>query len=370
MEKKRTEKIDKLFVKALNNNVFSGSGFAFSRWSKNGYDRFIKHYGYAQREPLQKKLSKSHFFDLASLTKPLATVPVLLALFEKKSLFPETRLLDIYPSSPPDKQNITLEQLMSHSAGFAPHREYFHELFKIPQQERKKILLQKLFTEKLITVPGQNHTYSDLGFILLGLIIEEITERSLDELARTLIYRPSGLQNDLVFPGLNKNRDRQYVSTENCLWSNKMLCGRVHDDNCRVVGGVAGHAGLFGTVQGVVAFCEQLLDQWKGRGHHPAYSNRLLRKVLTRVNGSAWTMGFDTVSEKGSSSGSYFSKESVGHLGFTGTSFWIDPEKECIVVLLTNRVHPSRENWKIKEFRPLFHDMLLEGIRAGGRVIG
>ncbi len=365
MDKKRTEKIDEIFITALNNGVFSGSGVAFSQWSKNGYNRFVKHYGYAQQVPLQKELSKSHFFDLASLTKPLATVPVLLALFEKKQVSPETRLVEIYPSCPTDKKNITIRQLMSHSGGFVPHREYFHELIKIPQKERKKHLLQKLLAEKLSPLSEQNNTYSDLGFILLGLIIEKVTGKCLDELARTLIYLPLELQNDLIFPGLNLKRDKQYVSTENCLWSDKMLCGRVHDDNCRAVGGVAGHAGLFGTVEGVVAFCEHLLDQWKGRGHHPAYSNKLLRMILTRVNGSAWTMGFDTVSEKGSSSGNYFSKESVGHLGFTGTSFWIDPEKECIAVLLTNRVHPSRENWKIKAFRPVFHDMLLEETGEG-----
>ncbi len=364
MDKNRAEKINKLFVTALNNKIFSGAGFAFSQRSNNEYNRFIKYYGFAQRIPLQNKLSKGSFFDLASLTKPLATVPVLLALFEKNILSPETRLCDIYPSCPADKQNITVGQLMSHCAGFAPHREYFHELIKIPEQERKKNLHQKILAEKLRTVPGQSHVYSDLGFILLGLLVEEKTGKSLDNLTRTLIYNPSGLENDLVFPGLNKNSDRHYVSTEKCLWSDKMLSGRVHDDNCRAVGGVSGHAGLFGTVHGVLAFCEQLLDQWKGRGHHPAYSNRLLRKILTRVNGSTWTMGFDTVSEKGSSSGSYFSKESVGHLGFTGTSFWIDPEKECIAVLLTNRVHLGRDNWKIREFRPLFHDTLMEGIEG------
>jgi serine-type D-Ala-D-Ala carboxypeptidase len=363
VEKKRAENINKLFVTALNNDVFTGAGFAFSKWSQGGYDRSMEYYGYAQREPEEIKLSEDHFFDLASLTKPLATVLVLLALFERKSVSPETRLFDIYPSCLADKRDITIKQLMSHGAGFASHREYFHELVNIPEKQRKKFLLQKLFREKLITEPGQSHTYSDLGFIFLGLIIEKITEKSLGELASTLIYRPLGLQNDLIFPGLNTNRNRHYVSTEKCLWSGKMLSGRVHDDNSRAVGGVTGHAGLFGTVQGVIALCEQLLDQWKGRAQHPAYSKTRLKKILTRVNGSAWTMGFDTVSEKGSSSGNYFSKKSVGHLGFTGTSFWIDPEKECIAVLLTNRVHPSRENWKIREFRPVFHDALMEGIR-------
>jgi serine-type D-Ala-D-Ala carboxypeptidase len=360
VDKRRAEKVDEIFVTSLNNNVFSGAGFAFSKWSKTRYERSIKHYGYAQTEPEKKGLSGEHFFDLASLTKPLATVPVLLALFEKKSISLETRLVETYPSCPSDKKDITIRQLMSHRAGFAPHREYFHELRKIPEQERKTILLQKIFAEKLISPPGQSDNYSDLGFIILGMIIEKITEKNLAELASSLIYGPSGLQDDLIFPGLNEEGYRRYVSTEKCLWSDKMLSGTVHDDNCRAIGGVAGHAGLFGTVEGVVSFCEQLLDQWKGRGYHPAYSNSLLREILTRIEGSCWTLGFDTVSEQGSSSGNYFSKESVGHLGFTGTSFWIDPEKECIAVLLTNRVHPSRENWKIKEFRPVFHDALME----------
>ncbi len=359
MNRKRAEKIENLFVTSLNNDVFSGAAFSLSRWSDNSYYRLLKYYGYAERKPEMKQLTKDHIFDLASLTKPLATVPVLLTLFEKKSVMPETRLAEIFSFCPLDKSEITIKQLMSHSAGFPPHKEYFNELIKIPEQSRKERLLKNIFREKLLSKPGKKYCYSDLGFMLLGLIIEKITDRGLDELARSCIYAPSGLQNALFFPGLAKKGDRPYVSTEKCLWSNKMLCGTVHDDNCRALGGVCGHAGLFGTLHGVSCFCEQLLDQWQGRRKHQAYSNELLSKILTRVGKSTWTMGFDMVSEKGSSSGKYFSKESVGHLGFTGTSFWIDPEKDCVAVLLTNRVHPSRENWKIKEFRPVFHDLLM-----------
>jgi len=359
MDKKRTEKINKLFITALNNNVFPGAAFSFSRWSGGDYDRLVRYYGYAEQKPERKTLGKDYIFDLASLTKPLATVPVLLNLFEKKSIMPETRLAEIFSFCPLDKSEITIEQLMSHRAGFSPHKEYFNELFKIPEQKRRMELLKSIFRESLLAKPGESHCYSDLGFMLLGLIIEKITDKSLSELASSCIYTPSGLQNDLFFPGLSEKGDKPYVSTEKCLWSEKMLSGIVHDDNCRAMGGVAGHAGLFGTIRGVSRFCEQLLDQWQGRGKCQAYSNELLSKILTRVGQSTWTMGFDMVSEKGSSSGRYFSKESVGHLGFTGTSFWIDPVKNCIVVLLSNRVHISRDNWKIKEFRPIFHDLLM-----------
>jgi len=362
VEKKRTEKVNNLFITSLNNSVFPGAAIAFSKWENNSYNRFMEYYGFAQCEPSKIKLTKDHFFDLASLTKPLATVPVLLALFEKKILKPETRLDEIFSVCPEEKRKITIKQLMSHSAGFVPHREYFNELIQIPVKNRKKFLLKIILQEKLPSKTRDNHCYSDLGFMLLGLIIEKITGKEIDELTRLMIYKPLGLQNNLFFPALYKKEGYTYVSTEKCLWGETMLSGVVHDDNCRAIGGQAGHAGLFGSLKGVVGLCEQLLDQWQDRSRHPAYSNKLLRDTLTRVGESTWTMGFDMVSEEGSSSGTYFSKESVGHLGFTGTSFWIDPEKDCIAVLLTNRVHPSRDNWKIKKFRPILHNLLMEGI--------
>ena len=256
---------------------------------------------------------------------------------------------------------------MSHSSGFVSHREYFNELIKISAKNRKEYLVKQILNEKLRFPKDDISCYSDLGFILLGLIIEKITGKKIDELSRDIIYTPLELQKDLIFPNSLEKRTHTYVDTGNCLWSKMRLSGLVHDDNCRVMGGVAGHAGLFGTLSGVMQFCEQLLDQWKDRAEHPAYSNKLLRKILKRVGESTWTMGFDTVSSQGSSAGKYFSGKSVGHLGFTGTSFWIDPEKDCIAVLLTNRVCYGVDNWKIKEFRPALHNLLMER-EEGGKV--
>lgn len=362
MDEKSIQKIENLFVTALNKNVFSGASFSFARWTGDDYSRVINCYGYAERKPELKDLTIDHIFDLASLTKPLATVPLLLHLLEKKRIGLETELSEIFSFCPNDKRKITIQQIMSHSAGFPPHKEYFTSLNEITKNGKKSFLLQTILNERLLSKPGEKHQYSDLGFMLLGFIIETITAKDLDELASSIIYAPLGLQNDLLFPGLTKKRSMPYVSTEKCMWSKKMLCGTVHDDNCRAMGGVAGHAGLFGTIRGVSYFCGQLLNQWQGREHHPAYSNTIVNKVLKRVGRSTWTLGFDMVSAKDSSSGKYFSDESIGHLGFTGTSFWIDPKKDCIAVLLSNRVHPSRDNWAIKEFRPVFHNMLMESI--------
>jgi len=359
MEIMKLNKLQELFVRSLNNKVFSCGAVAFSKWEKNSYNRFRDYYGFAQLKPCKKELKANCFFDLASLTKALATVPLLLSLFENNTLKAETSLGEIFSDCPEDKRRITIKQLMSHSSGFAAHREYFNELICIPEQDRKKYLLKVILNEKLLSQNGNKHLYSDLGFMLLGLIIEKITGKDIGELSNSVLYTPLKLEKHLIFPNSFEKHTNIYVDTGKCSWGKKQLSGLVHDENCRALGGVAGHAGLYGTLHGVMGFCEQLLNQWKGRAQHSAYSNKLLQDALQRVGDSTWTMGFDMVSQKGSSAGIYFSDKSIGHLGFTGTSFWIDPEKECIVVLLTNRVYYGFENWKIKEFRPVLHDILM-----------
>lgn len=356
----RKDKIDNLFITALNYNVFPGASFALSKRGEEGYIRESNFYGYAEIHPEKIELKRDSVFDLASLTKVLTTVPLLLILLEKNSITIKTKVKDIYPSCPPDKAKITIGQLMAHRSGFAAHKKYFNDLIKIPVNQRKKALLSAILEEDLITVPGEKSCYSDIGFMLLGFIIEKLNKTSLAKSANDLLYGPLGLSDDLFFPSIQTKNKFDYVSTEKCIWKGNMLNGNVHDDTCRSIGGIAGHAGLFGTLHGVLSMCEYFLEQWKGRGEHPAYSNKQLQRILEPVGNSGWTMGFDMVSEIGSSSGCYFSKGSVGHLGFTGTSFWIDSIKEYIIVLLTNRVHPTRENWKIKEFRPAFHDLLMK----------
>ncbi len=360
MNNKRVKQIDGLFAKGLNDNVFSGGAFAFSLREKTNYKRTLKWYGNAEITPEIKKLTKLYFFDLASLTKPLTTVPLLLTLFNKGILSEITQLKDIFSNCPSDKKEIQIRELMSHCAGFPAHKEYYKEIVTRKKIERKTFLLNLILQEKLISKPSEYFCYSDIGFMLLGLIIETVTGKTINELSQSFVYGPLGLENMLFFPCSLKKDTELFVSTEKCLWSGKMLSGEVHDDNCRVVGGQTGHAGLFGTITGVISLCEQLLDQWQGRSEHPFYTCEQLNHVLQRVGESTWTMGFNMVSKEGSSSGRYFSDKSVGHLGFTGTSFWIDPVKDCVAVLLTNRVHPSRDNLNIREFRPAFHDLLMQ----------
>lgn len=359
MDTERILKLDELLTTALDNKVFPAAAVGFSRWNGKKYERFEKVYGYSGFAPEKRKLQKEDFFDLASLTKALTTVPLLLIFINLKKLSFETKLSEIFENCPADKKNITIKHLMSHCSGLPPHREYFHDLVCFPENKRKEQLLHSVLNEKLENRPGEKERYSDLGFILLGYILEKIGGNGLEQLAKELLYTPIKLQNELYYPAKQKKGTEGYVCTEKCIWTKKMLSGQVHDDNCRAVGGVTGHAGLFGTLNGVLQMSEHFLDQYKGRGEHQAYRNELLKQCMNKKEGSEWMLGFDTPSQENSSSGKYFSQESAGHLGFTGTSFWIDLEKENIVVLLTNRVYYGRENWKIREFRPLLHDLLL-----------
>ncbi len=359
VDEKRIRLIKDLFTTALDNKVFSAAALGIATYKKNAYHRFTGYYGYDGGK-VNLEINENHIFDLASLTKPLATVPVLLTLFERRVLHPDTRLTNIFKKCPADKKNIKIRDLMSHKAGFVAHREYYKDIIKYDYQNKKSYLLGRILEEKLEKKYLDKHLYSDIGFMLLGLIVEKQTGMKMGELVENTIYGPLSLQNELFFPGIYEKKDnKMYVATKMGLQGRETLSGIVHDDNSRAVGGETGHAGLFGSLKGVLSFCENLLDQWQGRSVHPSYSAHLLKDVLTRVERSDWTMGFDTVSDKNSSSGEYFSQRSVGHLGFTGTSFWMDPEKDCVVVLLSNRVYYGDDNRKIKKFRPVIHDLLM-----------
>jgi len=170
------------------------------------------------------------------------------------------------------------------------------------------------------------------------------------------IFKPLGLEKGIFFNPLEdigKINPLDYAATEHCLWRNRVIQGEVHDENTAFVGGISGQAGLFGEVESVLKLTDFILDIWKGRKTHPNIRNSDLQyflEVPDKAKESSRVLGFDTPEPEGSSAGSYLSRKSVGHLGFTGTSFWIDPERELVIVLLTNRIHPSRDNDKIRKF--------------------
>lgn len=328
--------------------------------------------GLTRSDEFGEQIKAETIFDLASLTKPLCTTLCILHLIGQKILGFDDRLGSILPDDMPAKtKGMSIRQLLSHSSGFPAYVPYYKELTPCCRVENKTALRLRILQEPLVYAPDAECRYSDLGFMLLGWIIEQQSGLKLNEYFARYIAGPLGLTNNLFFPALDDSfliDPSVCAATERCPWRNKVMQGEVHDEHCWLMGGVAGHAGLFGTLRGVMSLCTMFLDIWKNRG--PASfpcGGELMREALTtRHTNGTWCLGFDTPTPGRSSSGRYFSPASVGHLGFTGTSFWIDPQQDIVIVLLTNRVHPSRTNQKIRVFRPFFHDYLMEHLVIKG----
>jgi CubicO group peptidase (beta-lactamase class C family) len=355
--------LDPLLRNAVSRHVFPGAAVGIAVHCGLRRRSFFACWGNAALVPQPRQLANTTLFDLASLTKPLATVLALLCLIQEKKITLDEPLASLLQREvPADKKNITLRHLLNHCSGFTAHRPFYLQLVPHVPQERKNILLDLIIADELAYPVGGRSLYSDLGFMVLGQVVEIQAGVPLDLYVREKVMAPLGLADTLVFnPAEKKKKD--FAATELCPWRHKVLDGEVHDDNTWAVGGVSGQAGLFGDIDGVLSLVSFLLAAWQGKAEHPNFSRALLQEFLRRqemVADSSWALGFDTPSPVGSSAGRYISPASVGHLGFTGTSFWIDPGRELVMVLLTNRVHPSRANNLIREFRPLFHERVME----------
>ncbi len=367
MAKKRKKDVEKtvkrLLLEGVENQVFSGATAGIVAKTAGKRKTWFFTAGFTSWLPTGTEVNKATVFDLASLTKPLATTLAVLCLLRDHHLSLDIGLATLLGREvPSDKEGITLRQLLCHRSGLPAHREFYHKLQECDSAVNGPAMLAMVLAEPLAYPPGSQTLYSDLGFLLLGWGVERLAGQPLDHFVREKIYAPLGLADHLFFMPLADHAGHEatvFASTEECSWRDRVLRGEVSDDNTWVLGGVAGQAGLFGDIVGVTALVSHLLDQWQGREEPGAYDSAHLRSFLTRPAGAApgsFTLGFDTPAPTGSSAGALVSPTSVGHLGFTGTSFWIDPERDAAVVLLTNRVHPRRDNERIKAFRPLFHD--------------
>lgn len=309
-------------------------------------------------------------FDVASLTKVVSTTTLLMQLVWSRRLeldTPATRYLPewVQPFDPQEawKKRVMLRHLLVHSSGLPAYERIFL------QAKNKQEILRMVFATPLAYEPGARTVYSDFGMILLGEIIERVTGRSLDVLLREKVLEPLGM-NETMFNPPRSWRERIPPTEDDATFRKRLMQGEVHDENAWVMGGVSGHAGLFSTAPDLARFCQMILNE--GLYDHRRVVNRwVLREFLTpqkTSEGPGRALGWDVRAE-GSSGGNYLSAQSVGHTGFTGTSIWIDPERQLFVVLLTNRVHPTRENQKIREFRPRLHDAVVEalGLVSAGR---
>ncbi|MFA4901675.1 MAG: serine hydrolase domain-containing protein [Desulfobaccales bacterium] len=300
-------------------------------------------------------------FDLASLTKPLATTLALMILVDQGMISLDTPLGKILPHDwlPPDKHRLTLGSLLTHRSGLPAWRPFYSGVLAAPASARPALLERLAAATPLEHAPDTVTQYSDLGFMLLKAVVEQVSGQELDQFCRCKIYRPF----DLLTLGFNPRRQPgstalRFAAAEPGLIPGRPDAGEVHDENAWAAGGVAGHAGLFGTGQEVFDLAACLYQTYSGEEVGPL-TPAVVKRFLTVPTGADRAYGFDTPSGDPArrAAGRYFSANSVGHLGFTGTSFWLDLETGQMVVLLTNRVHLGRDDkTKIQAFRPRFHE--------------
>jgi CubicO group peptidase (beta-lactamase class C family) len=336
--------------------------------------------GLAVVRPERLPMTRETIFDLASLTKPIATTTAILWLVHDGAIGLDDPVSKFLPSfSERDKDAVTLRHLLAHASGLKPWRA-FHEL--LLEKERKtgerligtptarEFVIDRVLRSGLVHEPGEAAVYGDLDFMTLGAVVEAVSHQGLDDFCRERIFEPLGLSETFFVPlgeagGLPDPLRRRVAATENCPWRERIVWGEVHDPNAFAMGGVAGHAGLFASADDVMEFAQVVLDVWHGRSD--ALPRELLHAFTERQKlptGSDWALGWDTPSAGRSSSGQHFGERSIGHLGFTGTSLWIDLEREAIVVMLTNRVHQVAKRSRF-ELRPIVHDRILEAFQAG-----
>ena len=341
---------------AINEKITPGAQVFIA---KKGKVILSRGFGFQTYDNNSPPIDETSIYDVASLTKVLATTPVAMKLIAQKKLGLDQTVSQFFPQFTKNhKDDITVRHLLTHSSGLKP----FIEFFKINPLPSKDEIIKHIIKSELDFIPGEKYQYSDLGMIILKEIIEVVSNRKLDELANSWIYRPLGMSSSLFNPPVEMAS--QIVPTEiDKVYRNRLLQGEVHDENAHVLGGVSGHAGLFSTASDIGKYAQMMLDDglWKGRRIFKDGQIDKFTKLHHLPTDSERTLGWDTPSQNGkSSAGDYFSTSTYGHLGYTGTSLWIDPENEIIVILLTNRVHPTRERGGIYGIRREFHTQVMK----------
>lgn len=311
-------------------------------------------------------VTPSTLFDLASVTKALATTTMAMILYERGLMeldAPVSGVADEFLTDDGRRREVTFRMLLAHSSGLPAYEKLF-----LKAHSRDE-LLQSAFTTPLTEDPGTRAEYSDIGFIILGVALQRLAEESLDVFCQREIFGPLGMTSttfnpprDLraTIPPTADERDAEAQRSRRCsTFRNRIIQGEVQDENAFVLGGVAGHAGLFSTAEDVARFAHVLIS-----GASPILRAETVSLFTRRESvpaGTSRALGWDTPSPP-SQSGAHFGPHSYGHLGYTGTSVWIDPDQELSITLLTNRTWPDCSNQAIKQVRPRIHDAIVQAL--------
>jgi CubicO group peptidase (beta-lactamase class C family) len=317
----------------------------------------LKAFGHFLYETDTPETTTASIFDLASLTKVVATTSMAMILYERGLLDLDTPVVSVVPEfkgDDPRRKEVTLRMLLAHSSGLPAYEKLF-----LKAHDREG-LLAAAFHIPLKYDPGSIADYSDIGFIILGVALERLAQDALDHFCRQEIFGPLGMARTTFDPPLHW-WSLIPPTADDQSFRERIIQGEVQDENAGVMEGVAGHAGLFATAEDLAIFAHTMLQ-----GGRPIIRPETLALFTRRESsptGTSRALGWDTRSAP-SQSGKYFSPQSFGHLGYTGTSLWIDPQRQLSVTLLTNRTWPDCKNEAIKQVRPAFHDAVVEALEA------
>jgi CubicO group peptidase (beta-lactamase class C family) len=344
---------------AIEQRAFPGAALAVAHRG-----RLLAWYGFGRMtyDDTAQQITRETVFDIASITKAVATTTMAMMLWERGLLnldAPVSQLLSEFVTLSSAHQRarreaVTVRMLLAHSSGLPA----YEKLFEFTHD--RKELLRAAMTTPLTATPGSRAEYSDIGFILLGEILEHLAGEPLDQFTQRAVFDRLGLSRTWFVPALNTRS--QIPPTENDrIFRKRVIQGEVNDENAWVMGGVSGHAGMFAAAADLATFAECLLQ-----GGAPLVKPATLALFTRREEsprGTSRALGWDTPSNP-SSSGTHFAPTSYGHLGFTGTSLWIDPKRHLSITLLTNRTWPDRSSQHIRQVRPLLHDAIVEAVEG------
>lgn len=341
----------------IDQRAFPGAAVAITHQGKLIAHKGLGHFTYDATSPA---VTADTIYDLASVTKVIATTAVCMILYDH-GLFkldqPLTELLPEFAENSPEqndprRRQVTLRMLLAHSSGLPSYVKLFQTA------HNKDALLQQALQVPLTADPGTRAEYSDIGFILLSEALQKLTGEPLDQFCEREIFAKLSLAHTCFNPPAEL-KPKIPPTQDDRTFRHRLVQGQVNDENASVMGGVAGHAGCFSAALDVSDFAHCMLQ-----GGPPLVKKGTL-EIFTRrqesPTGTSRALGWDTPSQP-SQSGSYFSSRSYGHLGYTGTSLWIDPDRQLSVTLLTNRTWPDRSSQSIQQIRPAFHDAVIEAL--------
>ena len=326
--------------------------------------------GAAELRPRHRPVAIDQVWDLASLTKVLATVPLCLSLVSRGDLSLDTEVRAVLGHGPPD---VRIRHLLQHSSGLAAWRPLFDEVVEAGDAWGTVDLRERIYGAALASRPrdrpGASHAYSDLGFLVLGAVLEAVGGARIDQLWSQQVVMSADADLRWGWPGA--------AATEDCPLRGRVVVGEVHDLNAAVMGGRAPHAGLFGSVRGVAAAAAWQLRAFQG--HHEGLPPGLVRQAFCQQGPGSHRLGWDGVTPGASTAGPRWPLDGVGHTGFTGCTLWIAPRQGIVVAMLSNRVHPEIEGGAVpgapvtprlaafRAFRPALHTAIVDALEADGR---